>query len=285
MRVRTNRIYPYPVLNNNVDDFVYNKFEVLKDIEYDSEVATVVLNTTIEDKNIISFLKENKVGLFCNIECSTTKYRYMFEIPFESLAEYRYDLDITRLNDNIELVCMLVTKDEINFTSDDLSEFYKNEDINYPKYSVIGYTDTDEISLIKQLDTNGDIPSIFGITSSETSKEIHYDNTEHQIKIFLPREQYDVYYDSRGTCKRLKQMLVNLPVLESVLNDVKSDDSVGEGLGWYKVLEGAIERMGYSGFEDPAFKNESSLKIAQNLLGDVLKDAFEEFENLRTKGE
>lgn len=285
MKVRSNRLYPYPVLSNNSNDFVNNKFEVLKDIEYDSEIATIVLKTAIEDKTILKLLEENRIGLFCNVECSVTKYRFMFEVPYSSLDEYRYDLDISQLNDNIELACILVAKENISFMSDDLNNFYKGEVINYPKYSTIGFTETDEISLIKQIDVNGDIPSIFSITSSDSAKEIYYEYEEHQINIYLPREQYDIYYNSRGSSKRLKQMMINLPVLESVLDDLKTDDSISDRHGWYKVLESAISKLGYESFEEDRFRNEPSIKIAQQILGDISKDAFNEFEVLRMKGE
>jgi len=286
MKVRTNRLYPYPVLNKNGDDFINNKFEVIKDIEYNQYLATIVLKTTIENNTIIDLIESGKIGLFCNVECPVTKYRFMFEIPFESFDEYRYDIDVSLLNENIELTCVLVAKEKISFTSDELNDFYKNEIIHYPMYSTIGYTDTDEISLIKAMDVNGDVPSIFTITSSDRANEVYYDLNDNQIKIFIPREEYDIYYNSRGDCKRLKQMMINLPVLEAVLNDIKKQDGINDQLGWYKVLEDAVSRLGFNGFDDDNFKNNTdSLKIAQNILGNISNDAFKEFDTLRMRGE
>lgn len=286
MKVRTNRLYPYPVLSNSTNDFINNKFEVIRDIEYDSKIATIIIKANIEDQTILRFIKEGKIGLFCNIECSVTKYRYMFEVPFENFNEYRYDIDISQLNENIEIACVLVAKEDITFTSEDLNDFYKDEIINYQKYSTVGYTDTEEISLIKSIDVNGDVPSIFCITSKESATSIYYDTTQHQIQIFLPREQYDIYYNSRGESKRLKQMMINLPVLESVLEDIKTGTEIDDRKGWYKVLEDAITKQGYKGFDDEEFRNNSNtLEVAQKMLGDIAKDAFNEFEKLRVKGE
>jgi hypothetical protein len=286
MRVRSNRLYPYPVLSNNSDDFINNRFDVSKDIEYNNFSATVVLKTTIEDSTILDFIKDKKIGMYCNIECSVTKYRYMFEVPYDKFDEFRYDIDISELNENIEIACILVAKEDINFISDNLNNFYKNEVIYYPKYSTIGYTDTDEISLIKAMDINGDIPSIFTITSSEKAKEIYYDLSQNQINIFIPREEYEIYYNSRGDSKRLKQMMINLPVLEAVLNDIKKSDDSYDQFGWYKVLEDSIKNFGYDSFDDDSFKNGSdSFKLAQNILGNISSDAFKEFEKLRMKGE
>lgn len=286
MRVRTNRLYPYPVLCSNNDDFVNNKFDVSRDIEYNSENATVVIKASIEDKTILKLIEESKIGLYVNVECSVTKFRFMFEVPFERFDEYRHDIDISQLNENIEITCLLVAKENITFTSDELSEFYKDEIINYPKYSTVGYTDTEEISLIKSIDVNGDIPSIFTISTNETVKEIYYTNHKHQIEIFLPRDEYDIYYNSRGESKRLKQMMINLPVLESVLEDVKSENGVNTDLGWYKVLDDAITKQGFTGLDDDQFKfNSNSLEVSLKMLGDLSRDAFNEFEKLRVKGE
>lgn len=286
MKVRTNRLYPYPVLSNYVSDFTNNKFDVSRDIEYDSLNATIILKASIEDKTILKMIEDGKIGLFCNVECSVTKFRYMFEIPYDKFDEYKYQIDISQLNDEIEIACVLVAKEDITFTSDDLSEFYKDEIINYPRYSTVGYTDTEEISLIKSINVNGDIPSIFTITSKESADDIYYDTSQHVIQIFLPREEYDIYYNSRGESKRLKQMMINLPVLQSVLEEIKNGEASDDRKGWYKVLEDALIKQGYKGFDDDEFKhNSSTLTIAQKMLGNISKDAFNDFEKLRTKGE
>ena len=81
MKIRRNRIYPYPVLSTLSDNFINNTFISDMQFEYDSVVATITIRNTIEDQEIVSFISKGLVKLFCHVECSVTKYRNAFEIP------------------------------------------------------------------------------------------------------------------------------------------------------------------------------------------------------------
>ena len=287
MRVSKNRIYPYPIYSELTEDYINNDFALDAEIDYDSEIAILKLDVSISDIKIRELIENRLVGLYCHIECSATKYRKLFELSINNDSDiYNIEIPLCKLNGAIEVMCVLVAKENIcSFDDDNLSEMFEGETIIFPQYGTIGYTDTVELTIIKRLDINGDIPSIFSIIADEESVEIQVEYECEQITIYIPKNEYEIYQNYKGTGVRLKQMMVIIPVLIEVLDYIKSDENIYENYPWYFVLEEAVKKRGYSGFSDESFKNASSLIIAQNILGDIAKEAFDEFDYMNRESD
>lgn len=179
MRIRTNRIYPYPIFCCDSKDYENKHFESSVDIEYDMVDATVLLNLVIEDEMIQELIKQKKVAVNCMVDCSRTKYREVFEIGMDEQLHAEIVIPVERLNGLIEITCLLVTNVKIeNVENDNFAGLYDNAVVSYPQYATIGYTETEELELNKHIDSSGEIPSIFKITrGADDSKEISYDAT------------------------------------------------------------------------------------------------------------
>ena len=250
MKVKNNRLYPYPVLSQDHDDYVDNSFYPNDlSFEHDSETATIKTNIVIGDEMIKSFISDGSISLNCHVECSTTKYRKVFKIGFDELNDCKIDIPLKDINDTVEICFVLVANQDI--------ESYSNPNLN--------------------------VPSIFDITKSETEEHITFDfETGDKIIIYLPPEDYLIYEKSKGTAIRIKQMMTVIPVLVELFGILKSgDNSDFVDKGWYMVLERALERMpGYKdGFDSDNFKNlNSSFELAQKVFREVSTDAFKELD-------
>lgn len=280
MKISKNRIYPYPIYSELSDDYKNNDFSLEADIEYDSETASLQLEVNLEDEVIRELIINRLVGLYCHVECSSTKYRELFELSLNTEdSAYNIEIPLFKLNDNIEVMCMLVAKENIaSFADDNLGDLYEGEKIRFPQYGTIGFTDTTELTLIKRMDINGDIPSVFTIVASEEEKEIQTEFNGDQIEIFIPKDQYEIYENYKGTGIRVKQMMVIIPALIEVLDIIKTGEGGYDDLPWFIVIEEAIKKLNYTGFDDDNFKNKPSFELAQEILGDIAKDAFNEFD-------
>lgn len=281
MKIKQNRIYPYPVYSEMNDDYVVEGLKADIDLEYDSDIATIVITPYIADPSVKKLLDDDLAGLYCHVECSSTKYRELFEIDYsETISQYEIKTPLYRLNDVVEVLCVIVTKNEIiNFTSENLNSLYNEETITFPKYSTIGFTSTTEFVITKRIDINGDVPSIFAINKDESAKQISYDYSGDQIIIFLPADEYQIYYDYVGQGVRVKQMMINLPVLVDIINSIKTDRASYENCSWFAVLEAAYSKKNFDGFDD-RFMSMNSIELAQMILGDISKDAFNEFDKM-----
>lgn len=282
MRIRTNRIYPYPVYSVFSDDYKDNIFSAEADIEYDSENATVILDITINDDELKKLMSEEKLALFCHLDSPVTKFRDVFEVGLDENNHAEHEYSLQQLNGGIELTCLLITKVEINdFMDNNLTGLYEGASVHFPQYATIGYTHTIEIDLQKRTDTNGEVPSIFKITPTEEEEgQMSFDASDEYIYIYLPRNQYDIYMDYKGQNKRLKSMMINLPVLTEIINNVNS--GLGEEYAsqpWFDVIEQGLKKHGFSDFGQN-FTTRPAIEIAQLLLGNITKDAFDEFDKI-----
>lgn len=284
MKVRNNRLYPYPVYSKRHNHYINNSFNVETELTFDFEKAYINLIIDISDYVLLEMLKNNEIALFTHIECSVTKYRELFLIPLRSNGNYTIELPLPSLNENIEVLTVIIaTKAISNYENPNLSEEFQNESISFPQYSMIGFTDTEEFTINKKINMNGDIPSIFIITKSEEHDKMTFNALNEQIQIFLPQEEYDIYERSRGTSRRIKQMMINLPVLVEILDSIKNENSHDyETFSWYSILEDAFKKQGYSGFEDTSFIIKNSVELGQSILGQLFKDAMNEFDALNS---
>ena len=284
MKVRANRIYPYPVLSESTDNFKDNTFISDVVFEYDSETAFITIRTELHDNKMILLLKEGKVGLYCHIECSVTKYRSAFEIPFNNIGEFNIEIPLKYLNELFEVMCMLIAKEEIVFIDDNLSDLYSEYPVVYPKYSTIGYTDTDCFPFTKIMSVNGDIPGIIQIVEDKNAKEVSFDCTDTFIIVYVPESVHQNYYDLAGDFIRTKQVATNITVLTEVINEIKYGVDYSN-CGWYTVLDDKFQTIGYEGgFDNETLKNTESIILAQQSLGLPFEDSFKELVASKERG-
>ena len=293
MKVKNNRLYPYPILSTNHDDYKNNKFDV-EDLEfsYDSVLATVEGKIKIDDETVNNLVAKDSVCLFCHIECSTTKYRKIFKVDETKLPVFKIDIPLKDICDVVEICFVLVANENIEgYKNDNLNDSYNDVKINLYKYNTFGYTDTFAYDIKKSLNSNGDIPSIFDITKSETEQETTFDYlTGDKIKVYLPADDYNIYIDTKGDAVRIKQMMTVVPALEEIFEAIRNseDRQDFESRGWYSILERAVCKMeGFEdGFDSEAFRNyDSMFRLAQKLLRSVSTDAFKEIDAFVTKEE
>ena len=282
MRIRTNRIYPYPVYSVFSDDYANNCFSAEADIEYGADNATILLDVIIEDNKLREMMEAGQISLYCHMDSPVTKFRDVFKVDLNENYHAEHNYDLQQLNGNIELTCLLITNVEIDdFTDDNLAGLYEGEIVRFPRYATIGYTQTVEIELHKKTDINGEVPSIFKITPTENEEgQMTFDASDEYIYIYLPRNQYDIYMDYKGQSKRLKTMMINLPVLTEIIDSVNS--GTGEDYAtqpWFDVVEQGLKKFGITEFAKD-FTTRSAIEIAQLLLGNITKDAFDEFDKL-----
>jgi len=287
MKVRNSRLYPYPIYSSSTQDYIDNKFEVERQLQYTSETATIQCKINIPNGEILDLITNNKIGLYCHVECSVTKYRQLFEIKVNESMKYNIDIPLSELNEEIETICLLVTKQSIeHFSNKSFSLVYSNRDIKLDKYYTIGFTDEVKFIINKKIDINGSIPSIFLITLDETAKQMKYNAYADQIQIFLPKTEYDIYEKLKGSHVRLKQVMINFPVLVNVIEDIKNDidgDRELEKYGWYSVISNSLKKQNINGYDDDKFKNGISFDIAQNILNNVEYDSIKELDDLHKK--
>jgi len=279
MKVNEKRIFPYPVYREGSNDYKNVVFNTNIELFYDSLMATIQFQIFIDDEAICTLIENNQVGLFCHVECSKTKYREMFELDGTEKSLQTKEIDLAKLNGDIEIICFLVAKEEIlNFTDENLIDFYKERSIRFPQYARIGYSTPFETKIIKHLDINGEVPSIFSVQSDDTVDMMTYEVTKNKIVILLPPNEHNIYSDYLGVDKKTKLMMMNLAVLTEIIQKIQTEPDWFESNDWFEVIREAFSKKGFEDFTSPAFTSRSAVELAQLLMPELCKNAFEEFD-------
>lgn len=281
MKVRTNKLFPYPVLSEFNDSYLNNEFLCETTFEYDSLAAYFKFQYTLNDSILLKLLKENKIGLYFVIDCSETKYRELFPVDLDESNQFEQEIPLERLNGAFEIASLLICCEDIqDYKNENLNEMYEGETVLLPKYSIIGYTDTETYYVNKKIDNNGDIPSIFTISCDENGKTMSFEPDGEVITIYLPKNEYEIYNEYKGKRKRLKQLMIDFPVLVNLIEILKQEDSYSNK-PWYNALDAALANKGYpDGIGSDLFKNTLATKMAQDLLGNLIQDAFADFDTI-----
>ncbi len=279
MKVNEACIYPYPVYRLGSEDYENSDFPLETVIEYDSTNAYIHIQASIPDAAIKDLLEENKVGLYCHIECPRTKYREMFEI--DGVCEDVQDIiiDLAKLNEDIEVMCFLVAKEEIvDFKDDNFSEFYKGDSIRFPQYARIGYSEPYNTRITKRLNISGEVPSIFSVIPDSEINCMSYNADNHKIIIYLPENEHDIYCDYHGIDRKIKIMMMNLAVLTEIISNIQKDADCYSDYDWFSVIEENFANKGISDLTADTFKAKPAVEMAQILIPNLCKEAFREFD-------
>lgn len=289
MKVNEKRIYPYPVYREGSDDYKSVGFETNIELLYNNEQATIQFKILIEDNAILKLIDNNQVGVFCHVECSKTKYRQTFELDGTDREIQYINIDLSQLNGDIEVICFLVTKEEIlDFSDENLIDFYSRKPIRFPQYARIGYSKPFETKIVKHLNVNGEVPSIFSVQVDNTIDIMAYELTNNKITILLPQNEHNIYSDYLGVDPKTKLMMMNLSVLTELISKMQNNIEDFESYDWFEVIREAFVKKGFSDFEATSFKSKSAIELAQLLMPELCKNAFKEFDNShkdRSKGD
>ncbi len=282
MKVKNNKLFPYPVLNKYNDSYKNNNFDTDVTLTIDGSNVIFTLSNTIPDEIMLNLIKDGVVGVYFHVDCSTTHFRKVYKLDNPESAQIF--IDIKDICDEVETILLLIAdKDIVCYKNNNLDDFYLDVPIDITQHSILGFTDTDSFIINKRTDNKGEIPSLFSVTADEEGKKMSYDYDGYLIQIFLPIKEYNIYSEFKGKRKRLKQQMINVPVLVEILDIIKNDESeIISTKPWYDALEGAMINKGFhNGFSDEKFKNTPSIEVAQELLGTIIQDAFAEFDEVQ----
>lgn len=281
MKVRTDKLFPYPVLSVDNDSYINNNFTCETTFEYNSVTAFLKFQYELSDEIVLKLIEKNEFGLYFIIDCSETKYRQLFSVKLNENKQFSIEIPLDKLNGMFEVVSLIICNNEMkNYYNSNLNDLYKDESIVLPKYCIAGFTGTESFFINKRIDNNGDIPSIFTIACDEEGKILSFEPGDEIVTIYLPKEEYQIYNEYKGKRKRLKQLMINFPVLVDLIEILKTDTSY-INKPWYNALDASLVSKGYSeGINSELFKNELATKIAQDLLGNLIQDAFKDFDSI-----
>ena len=277
-----NRLFPYPVLCAENDDYIDCSFNVKTNMT--EEVADLVLTFEVDLVNndeLSLLIRDGYAEVIVHIECSSTAYRTVVGITGNKRA---FRLPKARVNNEVYLVGMIVAKKDIKgFTSVNLNEDYGSEPIDFQKGSILAYRNLPKYLITKNYEELAGDNTFFTIikrTSLEGAEQlpVTYELSAQKIQIIVDEKTYDEYikYHNNPLMEPITNTLLVMPAIAYMVESLRDYGcDPFKTLFWYQKFKKACKLQGKDFEQDIIDSEKSSLEVAQELLRYPIGRAFE----------
>ena len=282
MRIR-NRLFPYPVLNNNSNFSDYTNqttfelsFDNTEDVHIDDYLVFKNMCLKTNDAFLRILLKEGKVKGILIVECSSTVYREKYEISAEPKD---IKIPINHFNGSIEISAFIYASEDIDeYTNRNFAKDYDKYRFKIEKYCILAADDGFVVNINNQPKTENKKSSIFTIIPDLESEDdlIHYSMSsgERKITLILP-EKYFKYYNTikqNDIFLNASFAILAIPVLQEcliniqkeMLEEEKTIEDICFDYPWFRSVRNAYKREKSTELTDDLFKYDTiPMELAQ----------------------
>ncbi len=278
MRLKS-RLTPYPILNDQSDDYIGSSFSV--DFDVVTQFAEVYgkLGFKLCNDEIQRLIDDRSAEFVAHIECPMTCFRTT-ATSFDSEVEFKFDA--SQVTNRIEIrTFIILTKDVANFTSSHFHPDYQGNVFDLKAHQIIAIGTAMDYRVQKDERDLDNLPSIIRITKLTDKKKgtmsVNTDNDSH-ISIGLSDDVFELYAQlGKNVFKATAFSLVLLPALVIVLQRMylnRTDDSI-TSMHWYQVIESILEKNGKT-IEDINIETDSLLALCQSIFADPITRSLKE---------
>lgn len=283
MRIKSNRLFTYPILTNMNDDYIGSEFKSIVKAVKKVRTLEMTIECELNNKELNSLLNEDKIEIICHIECPKTKLRYIEKIQ---LGLNNIVIESKKINENIEIIVLMIAKEKIEkFNSSSFNKDYNNSSFKIERGQILAIASQVDIPITKDIYDLSDVPSIITIVPSSV-KYMEVNMDDHKIMIKLPKkdfENYSIFGKSLSLHTPILHSMVIVPSLTHVIDELikRNDDFEGYlDRRWFSVLKKKIESLGHT-FSSESMGRIGSLKLVQELLESPLSIALSNLPQLK----
>lgn len=286
----TKRLYTYPVLSEERDDYVDSIFDA--EVQYKMNgVNNLQFDFDIEmnNKDLQSMILAGDAEYVIHIECANTSFRTAIHDILNHISK---EIPVERINGRIEIIVLIVTKKDVShFVNSNWDDDYRGLSFELSKGSILAYKNIPTIDIVKNYEEFNSASSIFKVYKRLTSepKPMEIDLTTAQIGIGVGLQEYEIY--SRFCDKEELQPILNsmmiFPALVYVFEELKQENGIDNysGRNWYVSLSKAYEKRGVNLEDELLNSDKTSVQLAQEAMELPLNAALRKFVDLFENGE
>ena len=266
MRVRY-KLFPYPVLCLESDDYINNEFEVSFEIAKDINTIRFSFEVTLADAILKKLLQEEQVELLYHIECAKTLYR---QIHATKEMNYNLAIEEKNLNGKVDICCFIVAKQDIgSYVNENFNEDYMGASFEILRGNILGFYNLPRVEFTKNVEELADVASIFSILRQENIEDgMSIELNGEKIKVWLGNEEFIQYksFAKSAVYQPMIHAMIVFPTLMYALDMIMKDGE--EEYSEYRWFKGIERMMGNSNMllNKETIEQVSSYKLAQKLL-------------------
>jgi len=280
MKIKSSRLYSYPVLSSMYDDYVNNKFEIKMKAYKKVKNLLLTINCFLDNEEILKLINDGFAKIVCHFECQKTKLRYIKDL---CIGENTFEIPNSDINEQLQVIAFVVAIKDINgYSSKSFNSDYENSKFCLEIGSVLAISNQPDVPIDKDIYDLSNVPSIISIVPyiSDTDHKIYVDmDDNNKIMIRLQKKDYQKYSElGKGISDYtpiLHSMLI-IPALTHVFEMLKSDVETFhtyETKRWFKALAKKFKSIDKK-FNYEELKNQDSLSLAQEIIESPIENAL-----------
>lgn len=276
MEIR-NRLFPYPVLCNETDDYKNNVFVTDVKVEERLHEIHIAAKFKLDNLAILDLIRMGMAEYVLHIECSTTYFRKVIKTD---INEVSYSIPKERVNGEIAVLSMVVAKRKIaSFISEDLNEDYEGETISFDKASILAYQNLPKIQVFKNYEELAGNESLFavvkvGLPDDEEVHPLTFDLNDDRIKIMVDAKTYAAYIHYQQKSSVAMSLLV-LPAVIYMLDELRGSPESFSNKMWFVKMKQYYKSQGLDFIED-IVQGKNIVEAAQEMLKSPIGKAYRE---------
>lgn len=284
MEIR-NRLFPYPVLSDDFDDYTEGSFSVDVDVDHGINEITLSFTINLDNDGIQKLVNRGEAYFAIHIECSKTAYRKMLITSQKTVV---FHISTTRINGDIALLGLVVAKVDIAYYKNDkLNSDYQGADVFIPRAGIIAYHNMPKVRVIKNYEELKTSESLFTIVKrAKDNEDIHpieFELGQERIRILVDENVYSAYirYSMDDNTQSLLWSLLLMPAVIYMLERLREDGiEAYEETEWYQKITSSYNAQGID-FADTIANHDASITdIAQEMLRMPVGKSFDNLRRL-----
>ncbi|MCR4717282.1 MAG: hypothetical protein K5656_08880 [Lachnospiraceae bacterium] len=267
-----NRLFPYPVLCEDTDDYIEGEFRVEPEVISQNMSHTLVsFRISLDNPGLKSLIKQGYAEYVIHIECSNTSFRTVLHTFSD---EESYYLNNGKVNGDVALVGMIVAKKEIaNYQNDRLNDDYDDVNLTIPRAAIMAYCNMPRLNILKnyeELSQEESLFSVIGNIKKDQNEElpVRFSLDSDRIKIFVDAEVRDAYiaYQNNVAMRPLIWSVLLIPALTFMMEELRRDYEAYENCRWFIKFSAFYRQQGKDFVEDVIYGENPITDIVQELL-------------------
>lgn len=283
MDIRSDKMFPYPVLADFLDDYKDNKAFYAKMVYvHEGYEHRVEISASLTDEGLLTLIREHKATFTFHVECNQTGFRKVYETD---MLQYVIPLSNKRVRGKVQVCAFITAKEDLHRWSDEsFNDDYAGMTFDIDEGSTLAVCSEQlNLNISDKVDDLADAPSIFNIIQNkdETERTMQVDESGDKISIKLPFNEF-LIFKTLNSNVRLQPVLYSMtlvPALIYVLDLVKTltqtdRDDFEAQYSWYRSVKKTLKANFNTDLDrQDDLDNLDSVKMAQELIGVPFDDA------------
>ena len=281
MEIR-NKLYPYPVLSIDSDDYTESEFTCKAGIKKEGYNLQFTFDAVLKNPELEELISARKAEFVYHMECAQTGFRTV--VRTDSLhkeAVFSEDRICGRLN-----ICpfIVASEDIPDYINNSFNEDYKGFRFQIEAGCVMAVGRQISCDIDKDRNDLVTTKSIFVVTKNAdpTATDMEIDFDQKKITIKLPEKDH-ANYKNMSRVPEIQQTLnalIIIPALVYTLSEVNKREPEDRytsysSYNWYKSIKNAMKKRFHRDLENDSLQGYEIVQLAQQLIKSPLSNALE----------